>query len=310
MSGSAYSQFDAAERIEEYSFRANVREYRDQPRKLEAIGRAYFKVGELKNAQRIGCKLTRIEQTFGDEGYLLKANALSERGKSKRAIRVFEKGIDKFPAAQLLWYNKAIVHYEQKNYESAAAAAMQSVALNINHPQSHLMLGYSTAALKLTTHSLLAHYYYLLIATEPENQLKTIEFLEQRYKNSVIETDTGYTINDDYLYGNPSADLFLEVYKNALENRSDTVGTLEFRSNLLSQLFVSFTQVTFDKGGFWSDTYIDFFVQLALEGHVEAFSYHVLAPTGNPQVKEWLDNNARQYDEMLWYITGQQPVSP
>lgn len=226
--------------------------------------------------------------------YVNYATALEFLGKKEEAIKVYKKGIRRYPDFYLLPFNKAITEYNNKEYDEALEDLKQSVSLNPFHASSHIYLAYIQSG-KNRIAAVMAMSVALLLETQGERTFNNLGLLEKLLKANVQQgDDKTITISltspskkvkeDDFQL----AEMLMSL-KAAAEYTAEHK-KLSAEEELKSKL-TGLTELAPEKKGFFSNFYLPFFIQMKADNQLETACYIIYASSGNAQNKQWLTDN-------------------
>jgi tetratricopeptide (TPR) repeat protein len=272
----------------------------------------YEKSLTLYAARRLAECVTLCEQIQrkfpdSDENRKVYANwgsALDDMGNHDEAIKIYNKGIKKYPEAFLLYLNRGITYYLQQHPDEAAEDMKRVIQLNPTRASAHLYLGYSVypknrmaAVLSLST--------FLMLEREGARAAKNLQVLEKLLSSNVEQKDEkNITISlsapakkhkgpDDF-----SAQEMLISFSAALDY-DEKNKNLDAAQKMKKKL-EPFCGVTVDKKnpGFFTATYIPLFTRIQEDSLLETACYVMHSSS----IVQWLQNNAekvRAFDQLL-----------
>ena len=124
------------------------------------------------------------------------AIAIDRKGEYDKAVALFTKAIEAYPADFILLYNLGITHYNHKAYEKAMDCFFKVLSLNPFHPGSHLNLGRLSAGQGKKTHAMLSFGMYLGINNNDNDRLVFLEkYLAKSNTNIHAIVLTAYRTN-------------------------------------------------------------------------------------------------------------------
>lgn len=244
--------------------------------------------------------------------YINWGTALDYQGKTKDALKVYEKGLKAFPGYYLLHFNKAITHNSRGEKEDAIDNVQLALRNNPLHPSSHHVLGILTAGTNKVA-GMLSNLAYLAIqpqATERANfnrgQVEKIIG-----KAAVKQDDKTVTINlsmpSKKKKENDFSTLELIIGLTAAnghtaehENETD----IERMKRNLDVVFSGLSEGRKDGKGFYWEFYAPFFASLDKNGYSETF-VHVMYTTSGAVLNElWLHDNRTKVDDFKKWLAG------
>ncbi|MBN8703160.1 MAG: tetratricopeptide repeat protein [Bacteroidetes bacterium] len=271
------------------------------------ISSTYFALKDYEKAIEHSDYVISAKSNYIDQAYILKGTAFDMLGKSKEAIKTYEKAIKEFPNNHLLYYNLGYTSYSLKEYKDAELALQNSLKIKPSHASSHLLLGYVMSEQGNRVKSLLALYNFLLLEPNGNRTKAAYELLDFELKKGVKkenEKSTTITLSD-----NKESDEFraaelmlslLEASKNLEENEKKTEYEL-FADNTKS-FFSVLGELKKDNKGFWWNYYVDFFYSMTNDKHIEAFSYYITQSKEDEKIFIWLKDNKDKVEALSkWY---------
>jgi len=127
---------------------------------------SYMYAKDYPNAVKFSSEVIAMNDQNLLKAYNIKASALDNSKKSKKAIEVYNEALQKFSTDYLLHYNLALTYFNLKQYNKSAESAIRALQNNSGHASSHLLLGYSMYHLNNKVPSILSLDYFLLL--EPQ----------------------------------------------------------------------------------------------------------------------------------------------
>jgi tetratricopeptide (TPR) repeat protein len=271
------------------------------------ISSTYFALKEYEKAIKHSDNVISNKLNYVDQSYILKGSALDLLGKSKEAIKTYEKAIKEFPNNHLLYYNLAYTSYNLKEYKGAEKALKKALKIKPSHTSSHLLLGYVMSDQGNRVKSLLTLYNFLLLEPKGNRAIAAYELLDFELKKGVKkdnETATTITLTD-----NKEPDEFraaelmlslLEASKSLGKNENKT--EYELFSDNTKSLFSVLGELKKDNKGFWWDYYVEFFYSMTNDKHIETFSYYVTQSKEDDKITAWLETHKDKIDAFSkWY---------
>ena len=115
------------------------KEYPNNYNVLYEMCYAYYVLGEKKKALEI---LKRLEDhpaaTF--MVYHLEGNCLDELGKTKEAVKAYNRGLERFPDAALLYVEQGRIAQKKEDYEQAVELFEKAIEVDPGHPSAYCCL--------------------------------------------------------------------------------------------------------------------------------------------------------------------------
>lgn len=230
-------------------------------------------------------------------------SALDDLGQSEEAVKVFNRGLKKFPDFYLLYYNKAITLIKLNKSEEAEKALETVLINNPFHASSHYILGRIMGRAR-RIQAVLSLFSFLLIEPQGERAVQGLDLLNQLLTQGITKGENGnVTINidesvidkknkhkdDDF----SSADFMLSLL--GADNKvPDSLGakTDADRLGYKMQMLIGMIGET-KKGekGFYKNFYVPMFAEMKEKNLVNSACYIVMSSKDDPEISKWLDEN-------------------
>jgi len=241
--------------------------------------------------------------------YSLIGNTLDAAREPRKAVEVFQKGLEVAPSAGL-YYNMAVTQVQSLTDTPAAKASLKSGArLDPAHGGSQLLLGRLFALDGLQTPALFAFSRFLILepATARTNEAYQLWF---RLLNGTLQPPPAsggaatITVNPDQKKDEGDLlklDLQISLSKIAASASAETKSQIQLMADQLDMLFQVYAKVEpgEDKDTFLYTYYMPYFTEMQKLGHVAPFVYYVSQRTNLPGVREWLTVNGDKVGAFL-----------
>ncbi len=261
------------------------------------ISFSYISAKDYKNAEKYSKKVIKLKGDNIANAVITYGNALDLQGKTKQAIKVYEKAFDDFDY-YLLYYNHAIACFNSGNLDKAYHSAIKAITNNSSHASSHLILSKIMEKQGDRIKAMLPLYFFLLI--EPNSSRSAVEYPKLRNyidygvnKKANNDINVSVPTNDDPNFGAAEMMLSLSKASNSLEENKGKNELTLFAENS-NGLFSILGELKKENSGFWWDFYVPFYYDLANENLTEAFSYYISLSQGN-EVNKWFDENDEEF---------------
>ena len=240
------------------------------------------------------------------EAYLIKGSALDVMGKQKKAINLFQKGIEETEGHHLLHYNLALVHYNMNNLDDAEKNVIQAIYSYPHHATSHILLANIHSMKKNNVQALLAIHYFLFLEPDSRRSPPAYALLQKIFNGNVTKEDGSNTMSITILNALDENNQFgtAELMLGMLE-ASKSIEKNEGKSE--DELFIQNTTAFFNILGelesgkddsIWWEMYIPFFYELAQTEHMEAYCSYI-SQSANENAEQWM---AKHEDKLVSFF--------
>ncbi len=240
-------------------------------------------------------KLKNVDPKIISNFYVAYGNCLDKNEQRAKAIKVYKKGIKKFPDFYLLNFNLGVALLADNDLKAAESAFQNSVRQNPNHSSSHFYLGLLTDQMGQRIPSILAFSRFILLEPRGDRSLAARQFLDAGIHPPIVRTDgeihVQLTVDDlgeenkANSFSSISLLLDLATALDLEEKYKDETAVDRFLRKF--SLVAGSLGDHKDKQGFYWEYYAPFFASMEENNHLETFSYLVQAEESD-NVSAWL----------------------
>lgn len=276
------------------------------------IAFTYYHVGDYKKAiEHCNTVLESGENHL--EAYIVQGSCYDELGKSKKSIKVYNKGLKEYPGNYLLHFNKAISYFGMRKYDKSEEEALAAIANNIVHPSSHLLLGNIFELNNKRVKALMSYYFFLLLEPDSKRSPRALNSINDLlYKGIEQTTETNLNINiepssiKDNEFG--TADIMLSV-KAATRymGGNDTISDEDFFVKINEDFFTLLDELQNEskQDNFYWNFYVSFYADLNASGYTEPFCYYIMQSSDSPNIEEWMLSNSDKIQGMFKWLKNE-----
>lgn len=240
-------------------------------------------------------------------------SALDDAGKPEEALKVYDKGIKKFPDYYSLYFNKGLTYTRMKSYDEA----LESYSLALKNNGLHASSNYYTGLILQNQNripSLLAYTIFLVIEPQSDRAKKAYEAVQEIVYRGIRKEGNNTTINI-------SMDMLDSKKKKKTDNDFSSV---EFAFTLLGGLdskgLDSLAKTAADKfdfklqllinslasnkkgnKGFYWEHYVPFFIELKDKSYTNVFS-HLIYYASDKDSQVWANLNPDKIKEFYNWL--------
>jgi tetratricopeptide (TPR) repeat protein len=236
-----------------------------------------------------------------NEMYLLWGTAHYKKQERENAIEVFEEGLEVFPKDFDLWYTKATYHVRMKDDALALTSFEKAIQLKPTDASIHNSIG----RLQLDANQKIPALMTMLlnVSMEPEGSSaeSNIMLIDKLLNGAIIKTgknsisinmDLQETAEDDTITKpNDFKNIYnILIISSLIGSGQKQTQAEQFRIRIGS-MSSSMTSGKDDNFGFYWEFYAPYFMELAKNEHIDAFTYIVLRSTDQKEVQKWIKKN-------------------
>lgn len=261
------------------------------------ISMSYFAKGDYKEAINYSDAVLNQKKEYMLEAYVNKGSALDLLGKTKEAIKLFEKAIKETKGSYLLYYNLSLTYYKLGEFDKAEENAINAILDNPNHSSSHLVLASINDQRGNKVQALLASYYFLFLEPNSKRSPSAYNILQKNFAGNVSKDPTKpNTINitldsngDEQFRAVELMIAMLEASKSIEENKGKSEDEL-FIENTES-FFKVLGELKKDKNKeIWWTFYTTFYYKLTQSEHLETYCKYI-TQCKNENSRTWVNAN-------------------
>ena len=270
------------------------------------ISLSYFSCKDYKNAEIYSKKVIDLEKNHLLSAYVAYGNALDMQGKTKKAIKAYEKAMKDFDN-YLLYYNHAITCLYSGNIDKAYESALKAITNNSSHASSHIVLSKIMEKKGSRIKAMLPLYFFLLL--EPDSHRAGIEYNTLRSyidhgvsQTSAKDINVAIPMDNDPSFGAAEMMISLSKASNSLEENKGKPD-LELFSENNESLFKILGELKKDNSGFWWDFYVPLFYEMANSNLTKPFTYYISLSKGE-DVNKWIEENNVEFEKFSNWVNN------
>lgn len=273
-----------------------------------------FKAGKYQECADLCRQILKDFPKNEDNGkiYTNYASALDALGQAHEAIRIYSDGIRKYPHEHLLYFNRGITEYSEKDIDAAVKDMEESLRLSPGHAGSHQALAYCVFGSNRIA-STMALAAFLLVEPKGPRAEKNLVLLNQALRKNISQqNDSNVTISLSMadLNGKPKRDddFHLTELSLSLSAALDDEETAKGKTpaQLLEKKLEFLADAIPTKKGFFSHFYVPFFAGLQKAGLLEVASHYMYMSANNAIDFDWLQTNQDKVDKLREYVQNIQ----
>lgn len=295
----------------------------ENPNNVEALYELSFSYSMKKDYRKsleAAYKGARYKSDLLGGFYMQIGNNLDELGDPKKSVEVYKAGIKLLPKIAMLHYNLAVTYRNMGKADDARKAVKQAIAINPNHPGSHVVLSGLWHDGHYRTPALLAACRFLVLEPRSERATGALRIVKD-VMGAGVTTGGRADPNQINIFIDTSAkkdegnfgvmDLVLGMGKAASLTEKNK-GKTEMQ--LLIGQFETFFAIMAeqsdkaDRSKFTWKFYAPYFAEMKQKNYVEPFVYYIMQSDANEETVKWLaGNKARIGDFLAWSKLYQWP---
>lgn len=218
------------------------------------------------------------------------AIATDRKGDYEKAVTLFKKAIESYPADVILVYNLGITHYNNKAHAQAVDCFFKVLSINPFHPGSHLNLGRIAANEGRKTHAMFSLGMYLGINNSDNERLV---FLEKILSNQFPEEGSLKATHAN------AFDKLDQIIRAKIAMDKNYKSKIDIDAAIVRQYQLFFDQLetgskTNDDP--WANYYLPIYKTLKEKEMIEPFIFFMLKSSSIELVKKWHQKNQKKLE--------------
>ncbi len=266
------------------------------------ISLSYFAKGDYKETINYSDVVISQKKEYMLEAYVNKGSALDLLGKTKEAIKLFDKAIKETKGNYLLYYNLALTYYKLGEFDKAEENAINAILDKSSHSSSHLILASINDQKGNKVQALLASHYFLFLEPNSKRSPSAYYILQKNFAGNVSkDPEKPNTINisispsgDDEFAAVELMIAMLEASKSLEKNKDKTEDEI-FVDNTESFFKVMGELKTNKNKSIWWTFYTTFYYKLAQSEHLETYCKYI-TQSKNEDSRTWVNENEAKLD--------------
>lgn len=283
------------------------------------IGYAHYLNRDYKKAIKVLTALQKYESVT-DQCYTLLGNIQDIDGQPKKAIKTYEKGLEKFPNSGRLHFERGIVLDKLQNTQVALDSWEKGIKVEPTYPSNYHIA--ATIFSEHTTEKIWGILYGELFMNIERGSKKTEEIsqlLYNTYKNAItIENDTSKTIHFTKKtvipFSGEKAEFkipFSMIFELNMALASTNIfGKKELNIQSIHTLRKAFVEVWYNKkrNEEYPNILFDWHKKLIDLNYFEAYNYWLFMKGNQEEFNTWYDQNKLNFDLFIdWF--GDNPLT-
>lgn len=292
----------------------------EEPDYTYEIAYAYYGLKQYKNAVK-ALETIIDHKNATDQYYQLLGNSYDNMKQPEEALKVYKKGLERFPSSGKLYLESGIVEYFRKNYNEAIGYWEKGVQVEPKFSSNYYWLGKVFAN---TDEKIWAVIYGELFMNLERGSKRTEEMssiLFDAYRSAInikSSTEVGIsfskvmTIPSEGKEPKPPFQMHYELNMSTGLAMAVITDKKEVSIDLLSAMRNSFITSWYEKktDKDYPNVLFDYQKKLADKGHLDAYSHWLLMKGNEDEFNQWLADkeNTVKYDAFIeWY--KQNPIT-
>jgi len=275
---------------------------------------AYYKREDYQSAIEILEPLIQRKES-NELIYQLLGNSYDFLENKDDAVRIYELGLEKFPEAGRLYFERGLTESDRDNNRLAISYWEKGVK---NDPAYHnnyygLALYYARTTERVWS----IHYaeIFLNLSSDIKKNIEISENLYETYIGALLQENLSYgeieftsiklitegEIDYEFL---PFQIAFQKVYQKAfLKNIDSTQNSFSIKDlyNIRKDFVLNWHENGLDT--VFQNVLIDFHKNLIDNNHFESYNYWLFQSVFKDEFKSWLNSNKKQFEEFLTFIS-------
>jgi len=248
--------------------------------------------------------------------YVTYGNTLDIIGNTKKAKKIYKKGIKKFPTASMLYFNYGVTLVKLGETEESLKCFQKSSQLNPHHASSYYIQSLIASDLRMRVPSILVGWRFLILEPTGERAKIMQAGVSNLMKGSAKKTgdqQVAITMNPSMLDGKKTNDFSMvemiidlsgaidlhEIAEDEATEQEKFVTKVESICSMLSEEEKS-------KKGFYWKHFAPYFSELHSAGHTEALAYLIQLSTNEKDIQEWMEKNGDKVDDLYKWSDNYQ----
>ena len=277
------------------------------------LAMVHLALQDYTNAAIYSSKVIDRKSELSEDAYLLNGSAWENLGRNKKARRIYNEALKKYPSNYLAHYNLALSLFNEKESDKAQEHVIRAIEIYPAHASSHLLLAYIMFDKGERVQSMLPLYYFLLLEQDSDRSSTAYELLSSLWSQGIRQKGQRdiQLVKAGFKYDEfASAELAVGMIKASENIRKE--GESKFSNAILVRfaennetLFKILEESSKDKYGFYWDFYVKFFKKIQKNNFAEAYSYFISSCRYNDDVLLWMSGHHKEFYAFTTWMQAQ-----
>lgn len=274
---------------------------------------SHLALKDYTNAAIYSSKVIDRKSELSEDAYLLNGSAWENLGRNKKARRIYNEALKKYPSNYLLHYNLALSFFNEKETGKAQEHVTRAIEIYPAHASSHLLLAYIMFDKGERIKSMLPLYYFLLLEQDSDRSLIAYNMLNSLWSQGVRQKGQRdiQLVKAGFKYDEfASAELAIGMIKASEnvkiegESKISNAILVRFAENN-EALFKILKESSKDKYGFYWEFYVNFFNKVQKNDFTKAYSYLISSCRYNDDVLLWMSDHHKEFYTFTAWMKAQ-----
>lgn len=235
---------------------------------------------------------------FEPDLYNTYGNVLDDMGEREKAIEIFDKGIAKYPAYSLLYFNKGIAYRALNKNADAEVWFKKALIINPYMYSAHYQLGEAAVRQGKIIPAFISFMAYLLVSPEGRYHSSAIKYLSQITTNAdvILEFKNSRTEQPSPAYQEIEDIITSKI---ALQAAYKPIISIDDPISRQMQALVEKLEYKADDTDFWMQYYMPYFKKVYAAGKFEPFVFHMFSGVQLDAVTNYTKKNKKLLDDFV-----------
>lgn len=240
----------------------------------------------------------KTEREREPELYTTYGNILDDLGEKERAIKVFDSGLQKYPAYSQLYLNKAVLLMSQQKYKEAEEILKTGLLIDPYNYSMHFRLGQTAINQGKVVQSYLSFIAYLMMTPGGRYKTSCIQLLKSisHAENDILEFAGKRTEEQSENMQTLEQILFSKI---ALDKNYKNIIKLDDPISRQIQALFEKMEYEADNNDFWVQYYVPLFKQVFTNNKFEIFINHIFGQVGVDMINDYNKKHKKDEDALI-----------
>lgn len=277
---------------------------------------AHYKDGDYKGAIKILEKL-RNHKDASERHYQLLGNSYDIIGKTDKAFKVYNEGLEKFPNSGMIYLEKGNVFWGKEEYDKALTFYEKGIKLDPSFPSNYYRASLLYCSSSEEVWRIIYGEIFMNLERNSDRTIKISKLLYDTYKSQIkITSDTSYSvsfsqnaqidINNLTDTTNIKLPYGIGVYEPTLILSIVVANAKEINIASLNKIRNNFIDIYYEKehNKEYPNILFDYQKKIIETGNFEAYNYWILMKGNEDEFGEWYSKNEEKWNTFIEWFTN------
>jgi tetratricopeptide (TPR) repeat protein len=267
---------------------------------LYELANTWYVLTDYEKSKEYSKQVVDMNEDYWIDAVILYGSSLENTGESKKAMKLYNTAVKKYPTNSLLRYSIGLNYFNAKQYDKAEENARLTIELNKGDAPAHLLMANTMLAKGLKLNCMLSLYYFLVIEQDTERSTKAFDLL-----NMLWDSMSSAKWPNDNKPRSKTVDPSLNIEFAMSTFKPQSGDELAIFNQRTTFLFNELSKTNWDETNFWYQNYISFFNEIIKLKHTDSYTYFISNCKYKTEVLKWISTHQSSFSAFINWMERQ-----